>query len=440
MEEAIKILKKNVIPKSTIVVAVSGGPDSMALLNIILQLRKELDLKIICAHVNHNSGRVGQNDDQLFVESYCCKNNIKFEVMKIEKYEHKNFHEEAHNKRYDYFDSLIKKYNAKYLLTAHHGDDLMETILMRIVRGSTLKGYSGFSPIVNKEYYTILRPLINFTKEDIVNYNKKNNIEFVIDTSNKKDVYTRNRFRKYILPLLKVENKNVHNKFYKFSKIISECNMYIDKQTKIIMKDLYKNKTLNIVEFQNQEKIIQNKILDNIFEDLYKDNLMLITDKHIELVYGVINCKKANTYADLPNKIKVIKRYNELIFETNIIKEKYYEYELKDNILLPNNKHIEYLKDTSENTNYICRINSKDVRLPLKVRNRVNGDVIQIKGMVGHKKINDIFINAKINMEDRNVWPIVLDSNNNVVWIPGLKKSKFDKPKDEKCDIILRYY
>ena len=122
-----------------VVVGVSGGPDSMALLHLLIRLKKALDLQIICAHVNHNTGRKGQFEEQKFVEDYCKKNSVIFETMTIEKYGDDNFHNEARTIRYSFFNSLIKKYNAKYLFTAHHADDLMETILMRIVRGSTLK-------------------------------------------------------------------------------------------------------------------------------------------------------------------------------------------------------------------------------------------------------------------------------------------------------------
>ena len=130
-----------------LVVACSGGPDSMALLHMLCRLKKALDIEIVCVQVNHNTGRAGQKEEQDFVMGYCRNNNIVFEGMTIEDYGDDNFHNEARTKRYNYFGEIVKKYNAKYLFTAHHGDDLTETILMRIVRGSTLRGYSGFSQI-----------------------------------------------------------------------------------------------------------------------------------------------------------------------------------------------------------------------------------------------------------------------------------------------------
>ena len=146
-----------------VVVGVSGGPDSMALLHLMSHIKKELDVDIICAHVNHNV-RAESADEKIFVESFCRNNNIIFDSMVIEDYGDDNFHNEARSKRYNYFSKVVKEYRAKYLFTAHHGDDLIETILMRIVRGSTLRGYSGFSKVVDMGDYKIIRPLINVTK------------------------------------------------------------------------------------------------------------------------------------------------------------------------------------------------------------------------------------------------------------------------------------
>ena len=179
----------------SIVVGVSGGRDSLAVLHLMSSIKKVIDIEVVCAHVNHNV-RKESSSEKVFVEKFCLNHGIVFESMKIEDYGDDNFHNEARSKRYNYFGNIVKKYGAKYLLTAHHGDDLIETILMRIVRGSTLRGYSGFSKIVKFDDYTILRPLINVTKDEIFEYNKNNNIAFEQDASNQKDVYTRNRFRK----------------------------------------------------------------------------------------------------------------------------------------------------------------------------------------------------------------------------------------------------
>ena len=425
--------------RDTIVVGVSGGPDSMALLHVMSQLKLETDIFIICAHVNHNV-REESESEKLFIEKYCDNNQIVFESMKIEEYGDDNFHNEARSKRYKYFDTVVKKYNAQYLVTAHHGDDLIETVLMRITRGSTFKGYAGFSKSLDMGDYKILRPLIHLTKDDILKYNKENNIKYVEDPSNKKNKYTRNRYRKYVLPFFKKEDPNVHEKFLKFSNTLIEYNAYMDKQMNNIINDVYGQNVLNVEKFIDLDKVLQIKIINYILENIYHDDLMLIYDSHMELIYKLIQSTKPNTYIHLPNNIKVIKAYNNLTFMQEELSPNDYEIELISYVNLSNGMNIELVDKCEWTNNFICRLNSKELKMPLYVRNRKVGDRIELKGMLGRKKIKDIFIDSKIAGVEREMWPIVVDSSEKIVWIPGLKKSKYDKSKEETYDIIIKYY
>ncbi len=441
MEDAYRFLMEDVNFKygDTVVAAISGGPDSMALLHMLSKVKDAMEITVVCAHVNHNV-RKESNEEAVFVEKFCRNHGIIFEYMKIEDYGDDNFHNEARTKRYHYFGEIVKKYHARYLFTAHHGDDLMETILMRIVRGSTLRGYSGFSYKVEMGNYTILRPFIGVTKGEIIEYDKKNKIPFVKDASNDKDVYTRNRFRKYVVPALKKEDPNVHHKFLKFSRTLLEYNNYIDRQVENLIPRIYVQNELNLDEFLKLDHVIAMKVIYYILEHVYQDDLMLITDHHAELILQLILSKKANAYIYLPNHLKAVKTYDKLTFICDEEPNGSYEIELIQYLNLPNGKNIEVVSKSSKDDNFICRLSSDDIVFPLHVRNRINGDKMAVKGMLGRKKINDIFIDEKIPMNERELWPIVVDSKGTIVWLPGLKKSKFDKTKEEKYDIILKYY
>lgn len=441
MNEVYKFLVKEsgIKQKDTIIVGVSGGPDSMALLDISNKVKKELDLVLVCAHVNHNVRKESENE-RIFLQEYCEKEDICFEYMKIEGYGDDNFHNEARTIRYNFFEKLIKHYDAKFLLTAHHGDDLIETILMRLVRGSTLKGYSGFSKAVDKGEYKILRPMISVTKEEIEKYNEENNIKYVIDKSNYKDVYTRNRYRKHAVPFLKNEDPNVHIKFLKFSETLLENNEYIDKQMNNFKNKVLRQGVLDIERFKSLDKVIQIKIIYSIMETIYGDDLLIVSDVHVSLVINLINSTKANGKIHLPNNVICIKSYNSLTFSFNETISEKYEVEIITMVNLPGGKNIEVVENSEWTNNFVARFSSKEVALPLYVRNRKNGDKIAIKKMEGTKKINDIFIDEKISINERNIWPVVLDANENIIWLPGLRKSKFDKEINEEYDIILRYY
>lgn len=440
MEEVYEFIGKKLklTEIDTVVIGVSGGPDSMALLYIMNQFKEKIGFKIICAHVNHNK-RPESEKEQKCLEKYCKENNIIFEYIKINNWGDDNFHNEARTVRYNFFDEIINIYSARYLMTAHHGDDLIETILMRIVRGSTLKGYSGFSRIVDKGNYTLVRPLITVTKTEIEDFDIKNNIWYAIDSSNNEDHYTRNRYRHKVLPFLKKEDPNVHKKFLKYSKTLLENNEFIENEASKYFNKVFHNGNLNIDKFVQLDKVIQSKIIYNILERIYGDDLFIICDAHVDLIFNLISSNKSNSIVHLPNNLVVIKSYNDLVFTYDEEQTDKYEIEVINIVNLPNGKIIEKTTDTNEISNNIIRLNSKEIALPLYVRNKRNGDKMTIKGMTGTKKISDIFIDDKIKTSERNAWPVVLDSEENIVWLPGLKKSKFDKKISQEYDIILRY-
>ena len=421
-----------------IVIGCSTGPDSMALLDMVLKLREKYNLSIIVAHVNHNV-RKESFEEAEFLKEYCDKNSLIFESMIIEDYGDDNFHNEARNIRYNFFENIVHKYEAKYLMTAHHGDDLMETILMRIVRGSNLSGYSGFKSVVDMDGYYIVRPLIYYTKAELEEYDKENNVKYYIDSSNLKDKYTRNRYRKYVLPFLKEEEKDVHTKFYKFSNTLLEASKFIDKARNRAINRVIDDNKIVIDKFLEEDVYIQREILYYLLSEFYQDDLLLLSDKHINLILELINSSKANSYINLPNEVLARKNYNyfEIVKEVDEISN--YDIEFDKMVDLPNSHKIELIDNTDDNSNNICRLDSSEVTLPLIVRTRKMGDKISVKGLNGTKKVKDIFIDKKISLKDRDMWPIVIDSKGNIVWIPGIKKSRFDKKKTEKYDIILKY-
>lgn len=416
-----------------VVVACSGGPDSMFLLNLLYKY----DYKIIVAHVNHKL-RSESDDEYKFVENFCREHQIIFEGTIIKEYKSGNVEKYGREFRYNFFKEIMKKYKSKYLFTAHHGDDLIETILMRITRGSSLKGYAGFLKISKQEDYNIVRPLIYLTKSEIEYYNKENSIPYVIDESNNHDDYTRNRFRHIVLPFLKSEDMLVHEKFIHFSDEINDAYNFIDEIIKEKIDIMYKDNILDLNYFIKEKEYIKINVLKYILAILYPDNLYLINHHHIDELLKIIDSNKPNISIILPNNINVKKVYNKLIFNSGISNIDNYKYELKDNLIIDDYMFKFNIKSDSK-SNYIIRLNSKDIKLPLYVRNRNNGDKMQVKNMIGTKKINDIFIDSKIEKEKRDKWPIVVDSNNEIIWIPGLKKSKFDIPFSDEYDIIIAY-
>ena len=420
-----------------IVVGCSGGPDSMALLDMLLKIRNKYHLFIVVATVNYNV-REESVEEFNYVRKYCEDNDLIFESKSVSNYSNENFEFEARVIRYRFFKELVKKYNLNYIMVAHHSDDLIETIMMKIVRGSNLKGYSGFKKIVDFKDFKIVRPLIGFTKAELIKYCDNNNIKYYVDSSNNNTEYTRNRFRKVLLPFFKEENNEVHKKFLKFSNTLNDTYNYVSRERDKALDRCYKDNSILIDKFLLEDEFIQKEILYYLLSELYDNDLYLVYDKHIELIMNLINSNKANSSINIPDGYIVNKKYNKISFDKNK-NSKDYLYEFNDYIELNNGHSIKKVDSVDNNSNYICRLDSKELKLPLIVRNRRDGDRIYIKNMNGSKKLKDLFIDRKIELNERDEWPIVSDSDNNILWVPGITKSKFDKNDNDRYDIILKY-
>lgn len=438
MKETIAYLKSILKDNDTVILGLSGGPDSMCLLNILENLN--IDIKIICAHINHNI-REESKEEIKFIEEYCSNKRIILETTTFEKkgIDIDYSESELREKRYDYFYTLVKKYKASYLFTAHHGDDLIETILMRLTRGSNLKGYTGFLTETDKGDFKIIKPLIYMTKKDIEKYNKENKIPFVTDKTNKLDKYTRNRYRNHILPFLKEENENVHLKYLKFSKELYSYYEFVDRTVVKELNSRLKKDTLNIKGFEDLDFLIQTKIIERLLSNNYIDNLYLVSDKHIRIILDLIANPRPNIEINLPDNIHIVKSYDKLKITKGKESKTEYKIKIEDVTELPNGRKIEMLSETTKNTNDYIKLNSNDIKLPLYIRTRKTGDKMLVKNMSNPKKVKDIFIDCKISKEEREKQPILVDSNDVILWIPGIKKSNFDKEKNDNYDIILWY-
>lgn len=416
-----------------VVVGVSSGPDSMALLHM---LELNLKCKLVCAHINHNI-RIESDEEEQYLKDYCNQKNIIFETTKIKSYTEKNFENEARIKRYSFYEKILKKYNSHNLFLAHHGDDLIETVIMKIIRGSNLEGYAGIKTYSYLENYKIIRPLLTLTKEDILKYNKENNIKYYIDKTNADTLYTRNRYRKYILPFLKKEDKQVHLKFLKYSNILQEYDNYINYQIDKKINNIYINDCISIHELNKEHPFMKKNIIFYILSNIYNNKANIIKEKNILDILKMTTDSKPNYIINLPKsyiakkeydyiyierkKEKKIKSYNKVLQRTNKI----------DDII------IELVDNIDTDGNDVCRLNSKEIQLPLYLRNKKDGDFIEVKGLNGKKKIKDIFIDSKMPKDKRESYPLLVDSNNNILWIPNIKKSKYNVKKNEFYDIIL---
>ena len=432
MKKVIDFLKENLDKNASIVVACSGGPDSMCLLDLVTKLKDELNLNIIVAHVNHKL-RSESEEEAKMVENYAKENNITFELLEITNYINGNFTEEdARKRRYNFFNEIIKKYQASALLTAHHGDDLIETILMRLTRGSNLSGYIGIKEISQTDNYKTLRPLLTITKDEIVNYLKENNVPYRLDKTNEELKHTRNRYRHIVLPFLKKENPKVHEKYLKFSKELIEYDNFVNTYIKV--KKFIVDNSIVINKVSSEIDFIKRKCLELLIKDIQKKDYFDVSDEQMNNLMKLYN--QSNKTIDLNNNYMGVNSYGKIY-----IKKK--ENKVLNEIVLDKDIKLEdyifyYNSQDGDNSNSCIYLNTSEITLPLKIRGVLPGDKMKIKNLNGNKKISDIFIDSKVPKDKRSTYPIVVDSKNTVLWVPNLKKSQFSKDKSQKYDIIIR--
>ena len=237
--------ENNLITDKAIVCATSGGVDSVCLLHIL----KDLGYNVILAHVNHNK-RKESKDEMEAMKKLASHLSIPFEYLSYHYDESDNFHNQAHNARYDFFKSVCNKYNTNVIATAHHLDDQIETVIIKIINGSNLYGYGGISPYYEEDGYKIIRPLLFATKDMLYEYANTNNYQYFEDSSNNEDDYLRNRIRHHVVPLLKENSNDLYSKITSYSNQIKDAFNFIRS-----LSIKYLNENNNKIELDSYLKL-----------------------------------------------------------------------------------------------------------------------------------------------------------------------------------------
>ena len=425
-----KLLQRGIISvHDNIVVGVSGGPDSMALLHYVIRIKNKYKLTISVAHINHHTRADENEKEKLMIIDYCKTNKIPYYIGDFRKQSGSNFHEAARNFRYNFFIEIANKVSANKIALAHHQDDQVETILFKISRGNHLGGYVGMREVIDLDNnLKIIRPLLNFTKSEIIDYCAKNNVSYAIDSSNFSNKYTRNSIRNKIVPLFKEIQPDFNNKIIQFHEQLNEVNDYLAVNAKILIKEMIISNEkdriiLDLNKLQKTHVTLIRVILLNVVNQLTKAKFNLTYEKFKNL-FNIIFNQKPNITFNLGKNMYCIKAYDRLCFRIGLDHIKKYEIVVNEfkNYQLPNGMIIDVKKVKEK-----AKINNKTLILcynstvwPLVIRTRQNGDYIQTK--IGKKKVNRIFIDAKIPINLRVSWPLLVDKYGKVIWVIGIQK------------------
>ncbi len=440
---------------STVVVGVSGGADSMGLLHYLDSIKEAKSLKLVVAHVDHMFRGRESEEDLRFVQQQCEWRNLLFEAEQIDVAAYQSEKKlspqmAARQCRYAFYERVMAKHGAQVLALAHHGDDQVETILMRLGRGSSMAGYAGILPKRAFGNGVIVRPFLAITKVEIMEYLKQHEIPFRHDPSNDKDAYRRNRLRHHVLPLLKEEFPNIHEKFQAFSEQLQENEQYIEALMKKEWNNVIRSKAKDRVVLSRKPVLLMAKPLQRrgiqlILNYLYNNEIPpSLSSIHIDNLLSLLESEHPSGRLHFPNGLQVIKSYNECTLTFNK-DESDHAYkcmlEVPGNATLPNDKIITseiwtHYKQTVVKENQAV-IDLSKVALPLHARTRLDGDRIRLKGMNGSKKIKSIFIEGKIPIQQRNTWPLIVDANDEILWMPMLKRSTFEATEETMGPVLV---
>lgn len=359
----------------------------------LFDMARRYGINLVCMHVNYQK-RDTAIRDEMIVQSYCAKYQIPF--IKINAGTHSgNFQAWARDFRYDFFMKVAKRYGIYDVLMAHQLDDYLETLFMQIKRGSMPYNF-GIKSYMEEYGLNIYRPLLKYTKSDLENYCKVNNIEYGVDESNLEDHYKRNRIRHQIIDKLSYLKK--YQLYLECENINKRRNEYLDKY--------YKTYISNIYDLEEVLKIKDLKLFLRI--KLFHD----LSDKYLnELIRQI---KESKSFLIKIRDKEVSKYQNKLYFDN---REDKYEFIIND----INDMHTDYfdIKDASDS--FRCAYITDD-DLPLKIRNYQEGDYIEMR--YGKKHISRFFIDNKIPLIWRKKWPIVENSHSEIILVPQIGPNK----------------
>ena len=327
--KVLKTIKKyNLIENGDkIILAVSGGPDSISMLDILNNIKNDknidINFEIIVAHVNHMI-RKEAIEDEKYVREFCKKRKIEFysksiDVQKIANNNKIGTEEAGRKARYEFFDEILKKTNSNKIAIAHNKNDSVETVIMHILRGSGISGLKGIEP--RREKY--IRPLIDCERKEIEKYCNENDLKPKIDKTNFENVYTRNKIRNVVIPYIKNEfNENIIETISRLSKLVSEEEDYMERQIKKVYEDILiiegkKEIQLDLKKFNNQEKVIKSRLIIYTITRIFGSSEG-IEKIHIEDIIKLCGNNIGNKFLTPNKNIKILVKNHKIYFISQV--------------------------------------------------------------------------------------------------------------------------
>jgi tRNA(Ile)-lysidine synthase len=450
---------------SCIVVAVSGGPDSVALLHILHTMKEQFGWNLVVAHVNHNFRGAESDSEAAFVDELAASLELPCEVGVIDvpayiEQTSLNSQVAAREKRYEFLHQVADKYRSNYIALAHHADDQAETILMRLIRGTGPSGLAGILPRRNEKNVELIRPLLRIKKEALIDYCEENNLSYCQDSSNKLRKYFRNEIRLDIMPYLQQFNEHFPEALVRLAELMRAEDDHMEEQTMQAFKELV---TMDNEEYRFMRSLfvqcsiaLQRRVIKLILNYLVSSDKSLDFTSIDHIRDLIVRDSPTTQILTLSHDAHIIREYDQISFVKTLSETQSFYFLIdrpEDEAKFRVSNHVVTFRaldiqdaqvkegmpiESPGRTNCTeAWFDLDEVQFPLIVRNRMNGDRIEPLGLNGSKKVKNMFIDAKVPPRQREQIPMIVDQGQRLLWVPGFRQSRHALVQADKTKRIL---
>lgn len=414
-----------------IIVGLSGGADSVALLEVLCELRAENGLRLAAVHVHHGIRKEAQQDVD-FCKVLCEKKQVSFwceyvDVPELAKKQGMSLEEAGRLARYEIFEKYRQQLNYDKIAVAHHTNDQAETMLFQLFRGTGLRGLAGMA--ASRDH--IIRPLLGVSRQEIEQYLAEKNLDHVTDATNFSEIYTRNKIRHRIIPLAEEISPSAVEHMSNTAGQLREILDFMEEQADAFLEAQGNDFVLPLSELRSKHIALQKMI---IMEALSRaaGSRKDITGRHIESILALLD-KQGEKTLHLPKQVIIVKSYDSLCFRKGVAEresgdEKRYEIEPDRTYVLPDGTFLETrlilhnnLENISKN-DCIKWFDYDKIIGTLFLRKREKGDYLTVRDDGARKSLQDYLVNEKVPREERDkVWVLAEDSH--IMWVLGKRIS-----------------